>query len=114
MSVTLLNVDHNDAARYAKSRLLRLAGYQVMEARTGAEALRLTQELRPPLVLLDVLLPDMDGTEVLRRIREKHPAIDVIMLTGHGSIDTAIEAIRAGAFDYIAKPCPLGELEVPL
>jgi len=48
----------------------------------------------------------------LRRIREKTPAVDVIMLTGHGSIDTAIEAIRAGAFDYIAKPCPLGELEV--
>ena len=61
MSVTLLNVDHNDAGRYAKSRLLRLAGYQVIEARTGAEALRMTQELRPPLVLLDVLLPDMDG-----------------------------------------------------
>ena len=64
------------------------------------------------VVLLDLRLPDMDGMEVLRRIREKSPAVDVIMLTGHGSIDTAIEAIRAGAFDYIAKPCPLGELEV--
>ena len=56
--------------------------------------------------------PISDGLEVLGAIRETNPGCDVIMLTGHGSIDTAIESIRAGAFDYIAKPCPLDELEV--
>ncbi len=54
----------------------------------------------------------MDGLEVLKAIREKSPASEVIMLTGHGSIDTAIESIRIGAFDYVVKPCPLDELEI--
>jgi DNA-binding NtrC family response regulator len=63
-------------------------------------------------VLLDLRLPDRSGLDVLKDIRERQPGAEVIMLTGHGSIDTAIEAIRAGAFDYVAKPCPLDELEV--
>src|SRR4029077_791864 len=61
---------------------------------------------------LDLRLPGMDGLDVLKALRERSPAIEVIMLTGHGTIDTAIDAIRCGAFDYITKPCPLDELQI--
>src|SRR3989304_4604659 len=64
------------------------------------------------LGLLALRLPDMAGLDVLKKIRETHAGTEVILLTGHGSIDTAIESIRAGAFDYVAKPWPLDELEV--
>ncbi len=108
---TLLLVDDEETFRLVLSRELERSGYAVRTAASGEAAIRAAVE-DVDVVLLDLRLPDMDGMEVLRRIREKNPAADVIMLTGHGSIDTAIDAIRAGAFDYIAKPCPLGELEV--
>ena len=108
---SLLVVDDEETFRVVLSHELERLGYAVRTAPSGeAGILALADDI--DVVLLDLRLPDMDGMEVLRRIREKNPGADVIMLTGHGSIDTAIEAIRAGAFDYIAKPCPLGELEV--
>ena len=113
MSVTLLNVDHNDAARYAKSRLLRLAGYQVMEARTGAEALRLTQELRPPLVLVDVLLPDMDGTEVCRQIKANPETTHLMVLHVTASRVTSTDrtlGLERGADGYLLEPVEPAEL----
>ncbi len=108
---TLLLVDDEETFRLVLSRELERSGYAVRTAASGEAAIRAAVE-DVDVVLLDLRLPDMDGMEVLRQIREKNPAADVIMLTGHGSIDTAIDAIRSGAFDYIAKPCPLGELEV--
>ena len=54
----------------------------------------------------------MDGLDVLKAIRERHPGVETIMLTGHGTIDTAIDSIRLGAFDYVIKPCPLDELQI--
>jgi two-component system, NtrC family, response regulator AtoC len=109
---TLLLVDDDAAFRAVLAGELEDLGFRVEAVATGAEALRRAVPLEPAVVLLDLRLPDVDGLEVLRRLRETSPASDVIMLTGHGSIDTAIEAIRMGAFDYVAKPCPLGELEV--
>ncbi len=76
------------------------------------EALRRVTERAPEVVLLDLRLPDRDGLQVLDDVHRANPGVDVIMLTGHGSIDTAIESVRAGAFDYVAKPCPLDELDV--
>ncbi len=111
-SASLLLVDDDDAFRQVLARELARAGFDVSAAGSGAEALRRVAEREPEVVLLDLRLPDMDGLEVLKAIREKSPAVDVILLTGHGSIDTAIESIRNGAFDYVAKPCPLDELEV--
>lgn len=94
------------------SRELARAGFVVAVAASGGEALRVVADSQPQVVLLDLNLPDMTGLQVLERLRVASPASEVIMLTGHGSIDTAIQAIRAGAFDYVAKPCPLDELEV--
>ena len=109
---SVLLVDDDRAFRTAMSRELERLGFRVAVAGDGGDALRCLAEAQPEVVLLDLRLPDMGGLEVLKLIRERSPAADVIMLTGHGTIDTAIEAIRAGAFDYVAKPCPLDELEV--
>ncbi len=108
----ILLVDDDPAYRRALANELRRAEYEVILAGSGAEALAALTSNQPDVVLLDLQLPDMSGLDVLKAIREQQPACDVIMLTGHGTIDTAIEAIRAGAFDYLSKPCPLDELEV--
>ncbi len=109
---SVLLVDDDAAFRSVLAGELERSGFAVVPAASGDEAVRRAVEVEPELVLLDLRLPDGSGLEVLKAIRQKSPASDVIMLTGHGSIDTAIEAIRAGAFDYVAKPCPLDELEV--
>lgn len=109
---TVLLVDDDEAFRGVMSVELERTGFQVFTAATGAEALQSAAKLEPAVVLLDLRLPDLGGLDVLRSLRERSPGSEVIMLTGHGTIDTAIEAIRMGAFDYVGKPCPLDELEV--
>ena len=111
-SHAVLIVDDDDAFRGVLAGELRRMGFEVTSVASGAEAIRNVAEREPDVVLLDLRLSDMSGLDVLRNIREKCPSTDVIMLTGHGTIDTAIESIRMGAFDYISKPCPLDELDV--
>ena len=108
----VLIVDDDDAFRNVLAGELQRMGFQVTAIATAGEAIAHVGERQPDIVLLDLRLPDMSGLDVLRNIRERAPATDVIMLTGHGTIDTAIESIRMGAFDYVAKPCPLDELDV--
>lgn len=100
----VLIVDDLEDARWVLSNLIRLAGFTSLEAASGAEALaRIRQEV-PDLVLLDVGLPDMDGFEVLERIRAHDKMIPVIIVTAHGKTNDAVRAIRAGACDYVSKP----------
>ena len=91
---------------------LRRLGYEVTVEASGEDALRRAAKLDPDVILLDLQLPGMSGIDVLKKLRENSSASEVIMLTGHGSIDTAIESIRVGAFDYVMKPCPLDELQI--
>ena len=109
---SLLLVDDDAAFRHVMSGELRRLGYDVDTAASGEEALRRVAESEPDALLLDLRLPGMGGLETLRILNANAPAVEVILLTGHGSIDTAIEAIRIGAFDYVVKPCPLDELDV--
>ncbi len=111
-TASLLLVDDDEAFRTVLGRELSRLGYEVATAETGEEAVRRVAERAPDVVLLDLRLPDRDGLQVLDELQRTSPGVDVIMLTGHGSIDTAIESVRAGAFDYVAKPCPLDELDV--
>ena len=112
MSGLVLLVDDDGTFRTVLSSELERIGLAVERAGTGEEAIAAVAKREPDVVLLDLELPDRNGLDVLRVLRETHPAAQVVMLTRHGSIDTAIEAIRRGAFDYVAKPCPLDELEV--
>ena len=110
----ILFVDDDAAFSRALGRELQRLKFRVITAASGTEAIAALNEATPDIVLLDLQLPDMSGLEVLAAVRERQPSANVIMLTGHGTIDTAIEAIRLGAFDYLSKPCPLDELQVRL
>ncbi len=84
---------------------------QVSTAFSGAEALeKLGKESRIEVVILDVKMPGMDGIETLREIKRKHPLVEVVMLTGHATVETAIEGMKLGAFDYLMKPCDMDVL----
>jgi DNA-binding NtrC family response regulator len=109
---SVLLVDDDAAFRGVMAGELERLHFLVTTAASGEEALVRLGEDNPDVVLLDLKLPDMDGLEVLKMAKERSPNSEIIMLTGHGSIDTAIEAIRLGAFDYVCKPCPLDEVEL--
>ena len=108
----ILVVDDDQAFRRVIAAELSRMQFHVTGIGSAEEAIRHVVAHEPDVVLLDLRLGGANGLDVLRQIHERSPSTDVIMLTGHGTIDTAIEAIRIGAFDYIAKPCPLDELEV--
>jgi DNA-binding NtrC family response regulator len=93
------------------NELCRL-GHTVITASSGEEAVAKATAEEPEVVLLDLRLPGMSGLEALSHMHASVPGTEVIVLTGHGSIDTAIESIRNGAFDYVQKPCPLEELDI--
>ena len=109
---SVLLVDDDAPFRMVLRGELSRMGFEVTAVGSGEDALSKVAEVEPEVVLLDLRLPGVGGLEVLKAIRDTNPASDVIMLTGHGSIDTAIEAVKMGAFDYVSKPCPLEDLEV--
>lgn len=109
---SVLLVDDDATFRQVMANELKRIGYQIEAVGTGEEAIRQIATFEPDVVLLDMRLPGMSGLDVLKSIHASAPATEVVMLTGHGSIDTAIESIRIGAFDYVVKPCPLDELHL--
>ena len=85
--------------------LLETEGYEIREATDGAAALQLIPAFKPDAMLLDYLMPKgMNGLEVLRQVRDKHPEIAIIMLTGKGNEQIAVDCMKAGAADYVVKP----------
>ena len=100
----ILVVDDEDIVRTSCNRALTPEGYEVKMARNGLDGLRIASEESFDIVLTDLKMPDMDGIEVLRRIKEGWPEIEVIIITGYQTVNTAVKAIKLGAFDYIEKP----------
>ncbi len=103
-SPSLLIVDDDDNLRTRLTSAMRCRGYAACEAATGAAALAMAARLPLDFAVVDLRLPDMTGLEVVRRLKVALPAIRVVVLTGYGSIATALEAVRRGASDYLAKP----------
>ncbi|MBN2714258.1 MAG: sigma-54-dependent Fis family transcriptional regulator [Deltaproteobacteria bacterium] len=95
--------DERNLRRMLKAQLERW-GYEVHLAETGTEALKLLHENHIDIVITDLRMPEMDGMELLSQIQKRHKSLPVIMITAHGTVDTAVEAIKLGAFDYITKP----------
>jgi two-component system nitrogen regulation response regulator NtrX len=111
MSNHILIVDDEPAILDTLSGILQDEGYEVSSAKDGHEALRLVRaEPLPDLVLLDIWMPDLDGIETLRRMMDMRPHPMVVMMSGHGSIESAVKAIKLGAYDYIEKPLSLDKV----
>ncbi|MEP7150361.1 MAG: sigma-54 dependent transcriptional regulator [Nitrospira sp.] len=107
MSASILIVDDEVSILNSLSSILEDEGYEVNVAKSGVEALKLCTVNPPELMMLDIWMPEMDGLETLRRLRELVPNTQVMMMSGHGSIETAVKAIKLGAYDYIEKPLSL-------
>ena len=100
----ILVIDDEDIVRTSCSRTLSPEGYELSLAKNGTEGLKMADAERFDLVLTDLKMPDVDGIEVLRSINENRPATEVIIVTGYQTVDTAVKAIKLGAFNYIEKP----------
>jgi DNA-binding NtrC family response regulator len=111
-SISLLVVDDEERMRSLLLTELRRRGHTVDEAASGQEALEKAKRRDYHVVLLDLRMPGLTGLETLRRLRETTSVPEVIIVTGHGTIDTAIEAMRLGAYHYVTKPFKLRELEL--
>lgn len=104
-------VDDEAVARVSLAEILRLEGYQVSTAASGEEALSLLNKSGPfDLMVLDLKMPGMDGLEVTEVVQRDSPGTVIILLTAFGTLETAIQAIRQGAHDYLLKPCPIPDV----
>ena len=112
MSARILIVDDEEIVIRSCLRILDGDEFQVEAVQDGREALRKIEENPYDVMILDIMMPNMDGLEVLRRVKETHPNVDVIMITGLSQIDTAVQAMKLGAFDYISKPFEPDELKL--
>jgi DNA-binding NtrC family response regulator len=110
ISPLVLLVD--DEVPFVETMTKRLSKRQlvVLPAYSGREALEKLEKNAVDVVILDVKMPGMDGIEALREIKKAYPLVEVIMLTGHATVETAVEGMRLGAFDYLMKPCEIEEL----
>jgi two-component system nitrogen regulation response regulator NtrX len=106
----ILIVDDEESVRNSLAGVMKDEGYEVVSAVSGREGLDLLNEVQPSLALLDIAMPAMDGIETLRRFKEMRPDMPVIMVTGHGTIETAVKTTKMGAYDFIVKPPELQHL----
>lgn len=114
MSKMILIVDDEADIRRSLAGILEDEGYQVVEASNGADALELVREEVPDLVLLDIWMPGLDGIQTLERIKNVVPDMTVVMMSGHGTIETAVRATKLGAFDFVEKPFSLDKMLITI
>lgn len=110
--LSILVVDDEDSIREGSERILTRMGYQVYKASRGSEGLEILERHPISIVLLDLKMPGMDGMEVLGRIQKLNPEILVIIITGYATLETAIDAMKQGAYDFIAKPFEPDQLRI--
>ncbi len=108
----ILVIDDQEPIRKALMDILVYEKHEVIEAKSGFEAIELINKGNFEVILCDIKMPQMDGIEVLEKIMEVNPDLPVIMITGHGSVDTAVEALKKGAYDFIQKPVDMNRLIV--
>jgi DNA-binding response OmpR family regulator len=110
-NINILIVDDETAERITLGEVLRLEGYRITLASSGEEALTIVRQETPfDLAILDLRLPGIDGLQVLDGIHQVAPDTIVILITGYGTLETAIQALRKGAYDFLLKPCPVEEV----
>jgi two-component system response regulator AtoC len=110
MSYSVLVVDDEELTLRTVSRGLREEGFDVSTANCGEHALEVFADEKPDLTLLDIVMPGMDGVEVLRQIKQSNPAAIVLMMSAYHMVDRAVEAMKLGAYDYMVKPFHLADM----
>ena len=120
MSDKILVIDDEEIIRRRLKKLLRMEGYEVLTAESGARGLEQFQKIKDKekgpvnIALVDIKMQGIDGIEVLKRIKKNSSQTEVIVFAGHGGVDSAIQALRMGAFDYITKPIEYEELTMSI
>ena len=110
--IRLLLVDDEDDFRTTLANRLTRRNLDVTDAGSGEEAIEIIGQKAFDVAIVDIKMPGMDGIETLRRIRKIDPLVEVILLTGHASVEAGIEGIKSGAYDYVIKPCNVNDLMV--
>jgi DNA-binding NtrC family response regulator len=106
----LLLVDDEERFLSTTSKLLIQKGFKVFTSTNGKDALEILQQENIHVVILDVIIPGMDGLVTLKEIKCRFPLIEVIMLTGHGTVESAVKGLKSGATDYLSKPIDIDDL----
>ena len=109
-AMKIMLVDDEERFLSTTKKLLTKKGIDVVTATSGAEALEILQHKYIHVVILDVKMPGMDGNETLQEIKKQFPLVEVIMLTGHATVESAIDSLKSGATDYLMKPTEIDEL----
>lgn len=112
-SIKVLMVDDEEKFRTTTKKLLSRRGFETIMAESGEEAVRKLKD-SPDVVVLDIKMSGMDGHQTLKEIKRISPELPVIMLTGHGDLSSAQEALEEGAFDYLSKPCDIDILSAKI
>ena len=111
---TILIIDDEKSIRKTLAEILTYEGYNIDEASDGEEGLKKFKEKTFDLVLCDIKMPKLDGIEFLEKAKEINSDVPVIIISGHGNIETAVDAVKKGAFDYISKPPDLNRMLITL
>jgi DNA-binding NtrC family response regulator len=106
----LMLVDDEERFLSTTAKLLARKGFKVFTALTGSEALENLKRQNIHVVILDVKMPGMDGIAILKEIKRSFPLVEVVMLTGHGTVESAVEGLKSGATDFLSKPIDIDEL----
>jgi DNA-binding NtrC family response regulator len=109
-SLNLLLVDDEEQFLTTAKKLMDKRGLNTFVCTNGFDALRILKERRIDVVLLDLKMPGIGGVDVLRKIKQNHPEVEVILLTGHASVESAVEGLKVGAFDYLLKPSTIPDI----
>jgi DNA-binding NtrC family response regulator len=110
VKMRLMLVDDEERFLQTTGKMIRRKGYDVLTANSGEACLEMLEKELVHVIVLDVKMPGMDGVETLKRIKQRYPRIEVIMLTGHATADSAVEGLKSGATDYLQKPTGVEDL----
>ncbi|MBW1766619.1 MAG: response regulator [Deltaproteobacteria bacterium] len=106
----IMLVDDEERFLSTTKKLVERKGYEVLTATSGTEALEKLKNYSVHIVILDVKMPGLDGVATLKEIKRLFPVVEVIMLTGHATVESAVDGLKSGAFDYVMKPCDINDL----
>ncbi len=108
--MTMMLVDDEERYLQTTAKLIEKKGYQILTAKSGKEALETLKSQKVHVMVLDMKMPGMDGNETLKAVKELYPLMKIIILTGHAGMDSAMDGIKSGAFDFLIKPVDLDQI----